>query len=280
MEFDLIHKYFHRPSKNPQVLLGNGDDCALIQTNQTLAFSIDTLVYGTHFTDSISPFDLGYRALAVNLSDLAAMGAKPVAFLLALTLPNPDDVWLSEFSRGLFSLADSFSMDLIGGNTTQGPLAITIQIIGTLPQGKALKRSNAKTGDDMYVTGILGLGLVKPTPRILFAQALLDLAHAAIDISDGLTQDLSHILAASKLGAVIDLHKIPGSHFDQGEDYELCFTAPKATATAIETLATTMNVPLSKIGHIIEKPGLWQIENGQYVKLPIKGYQHFRESAI
>lgn len=289
MEFDLIQTYFHRQAKHPEIKLGNGDDCALLQSNKVLAFSIDTLAKGTHFTDTISPFDLGYRALAVNLSDLAAMGAKPLAFLLALTIPQEDANWLTEFSKGLFSLADSFQLDLIGGNTTQGPLSITIQIIGELPEGQALKRHSARVGDDIYVTGILGEAafhlknaqkLTTPIPRIHFAEKLLPHAHAAIDISDGLTQDLSHILTASKCGALLNFAEIPTKHpleyaLFGGEDYELCFTAPKTAREAIKTLQNSTNTPVSIIGEIIEKPGLWHIENQIWQELPIKGYQHF-----
>lgn len=294
MEFNLIQKFFHRPSRQKNILLGNGDDCTLLKSTQILAFSIDTLVQNTHFTDNISPFDLGYRALAVNLSDLAAMGAKPLAFLLALTLPAQDENWLADFAKGLFSLADQYQLDLIGGNTTQGPLAITIQIIGELPQNQALKRSNAKADDDIYVTGTLGEAafllkthnqLLAPTPRIHFAEKLLSLAHAAIDISDSLTQDLAHILAASKLGAEIDYAQIPTQRPVEfalfgGEDYELCFTAPQHNRNAIELLAQSHHVPLSRIGRIITEPGLWHIDKGERIALPIKGYQHFGASAI
>lgn len=274
MEFTLIEKYFMRTADQSAVTLGNGDDCALIHSKQNLALSIDTLVEGTHFLkDQISPADLGYRALAVNLSDLAAMGAKPLVFLLSLTLPEVDEPWLAEFSKGLFSLADRYQMDLIGGNTTKGPLAITIQIIGELPLGEALKRSAAQTGDDIYVTGTLGLRTVRPTPRIEFAQGLLDLAHAAIDLSDGLTQDLNHILTASKLGASLDLNLIPGKEYDYGEDYELCFTASTQNRDKIQKLAETTHTPICLIGQTIKTPGLYESQSKQAIA--IKGYQHF-----
>ncbi len=269
MEFDLIQKYFMRPSKNHKVILGNGDDCALIHTDKVLAVSADTLVEGTHFLENkITPADLGYRALAVNLSDLAAMGAKPVAFLLSLTLPKINELWLAEFSKGLLS----WNIDLIGGNTTQGPLTINITIIGELPSGKALKRGAAKINDHIYVTGILGLAPVRPTPRVEFSQSLLDLAHAAIDISDGLTQDLTHILTASHLGAELELSKIPGTDFNRGEDYELCFTAPPCNEEKIRKLAEQTLTPLAKIGKVISKPGIW--DKAGYA-ITVQGYQHF-----
>lgn len=270
MEFNLIQKYFMQQAKRLEILLGNGDDCALIHSDQLLALSMDTLVEGTHFLkDKITPFDLGYRALAVNLSDLSAMGAKPLAFLLSLSLPLIDEAWLAEFSKGLFS----WHLDLIGGNTTQGPLAITIQIIGTLPKGKGLTRNAAQIEDDIYVTGILGQAPIRPTPRLEFAQGLLNLAHAAIDISDGLTQDLNHILTASRCGAKLNLSKIPGNDFNRGEDYELCFTAPPQHAKTIHNLALQTNTPLVNIGQIIAKLGLWDATTNNCI--PIRGYQHF-----
>lgn len=273
MEFELIQKFFMRRSQHSHILLENGDDCALLTSNQVLAFSIDTLVVGTHFLPSMAPADLGYRALAVNLSDLAAMGAKPMAFLLSLTLPDINESWLAAFSQGLLHLADSFKMDLIGGNTTRGPLAITIQIIGELPPDKALKRSGAKIEDDLYVTGKLGLRPIRPVPRIEFAQRLLDLAHAAIDLSDGLTQDLSHILKASRCGALIDPDLIPGTDYNYGEDYELCFTASAENRDKIKELAELTQTPVCIIGKIIQEPGIYNSRTREAIA--IKGYQHF-----
>ncbi len=270
MEFDLIQKYFIRPASHPSIVLGNGDDCALLHSDQTLAFSTDTLVEGTHFLkDKITPADLGYRALAVNISDLSAMGAKPLAFLLSITLPELNEAWLTEFSNGLFS----WDLDLIGGNTTCGPLAITIHIIGELPKGKSLNRSNAKLDDDIYVTGTLGLAPVRPISRIQFAQGLLDLAHAAIDISDGLTQDLAHILNASKLGGVLNIKSIPGRDFHLGEDYELCFTAPSKNRELIAAWAKKTKTPLALVGQIVAEPGLREAINN--TPIPTRGYQHF-----
>lgn len=291
----MIERYFKRRAKNKAILLGNGDDCALLQSKQVLALSTDTLVAGTHFyTDKISASDLGYRALAVNLSDCAAMGATPLAFLLALTLPAVNDRWLSDFATGLFSLADQFKLDLIGGNTTRGPLAITIQIIGALPDTHALKRSQAKVGDDIYVTGELGEAayllktqdiLLPPTPRILFASKLRTLAHAAIDLSDGLSQDLNHILQASNAGAILNLALLPTRRpleyaLAGGEDYELCFSAPLKNRLFIKNLAKTTATPLSRIGKIIAETGLWQIIKGQRQPIEVQGYQHFKSHAL
>lgn len=278
MEFQLIEQHFKRQAKRPEIVLGNGDDCALIRSKHTLAVSIDTLVEGTHFLQNqISPTDLGYRALAVNLSDLAAMGARPLFFLLALTLPTNDQKWLEAFSQGLFSLADPLNCELIGGNMTKGPLAITIQITGELPVGKALKRSGAKAGDSIFVTGTLGVSPIRPTPRIDFAAGLLDLANAAIDMSDGLIQDLNHIAQSSAVGASLVLTDIPCREVEKalyrGEDYELCFTAPPKNQAAITALAKQTNTPLACIGKITTDLGILNAQTGHPIL--IKGYQHF-----
>ena len=211
-------------------MLGVGDDCALIQpgAGMQLAISSDMLVEGRHFFPSVDPVTLGHKALAVNLSDLAACGAEPLAFTLALALPRVDPVWLAGFSRGLWALADLHGCELIGGDTTGGPLNICITVFGSLPQGTALLRSGAKVGDDIYVSGTLGqarfaldalqgrvnpptplLALVRqrleqPTPRVALGQALRGIASAAIDISDGLVGDLGHLLKASRLGASLE----------------------------------------------------------------------------
>ena len=227
-EFDLIARYFTRPAK--QAALGVGDDCALLNPSpgMQLAVSSDMLVEGRHFFSDVSPYSLGHKALAVNLSDLAACGAKPVAFTLALALPSINKAWLQEFSRGLWALADEYGCELIGGDTTQGLLNICITVFGEVPRGQALLRSGAKVGDDIYVSGTLGdarltlealqgklelppeilaqarLRLEQPSPRVALGMALRGIATSAIDISDGLAGDLGHVLKASGVGARID----------------------------------------------------------------------------
>jgi len=224
-EFDLIARYFKRPAR--QAVLGVGDDCALLAPapGMHLAFSTDSLVEGRHFVSTVNPVLLGHKALAVNLSDLAACGAQPRAFLLSLTLPRVDEPWLSGFAQGLWALADAFECELIGGDTTQGPLNINITVIGEVPAGHALLRSGAQVGDDIYVSGHLGDARValevfrghlsvpesvflttrarmeQPTPRIALGMALRGLATSAADISDGLLGDLGHILQSSQVGA-------------------------------------------------------------------------------
>lgn len=227
-EFDLIARYFTRPA--PNAVLGVGDDCALLQPGPglQLAVSSDMLVEGRHFLSTVDPARLGHKALAVNLSDLAACGAKPRAFTLALALPAADDAWLAPFSRGLLALADAHGCELIGGDTTRGPLNICITVFGEVPAGQALLRSGARAGDDLYVSGTLGgarlalevfrgsltlpapvfeqarARMEQPTPRVALGLALRGVASAAIDVSDGLLGDLGHVLRASGVGASID----------------------------------------------------------------------------
>ncbi len=227
-EFDLIEKFFKRPARH--ATLGVGDDCALlgITPGQQLAISSDMLVEGRHFLSTVHPRLLGHKALAVNLSDLAACGAQPKAFMLALSLPQVDPAWLSEFSQGLWALADAHHIDLIGGDTTRGPLNICITVLGEVPTSQALLRSGAQVDDDIYVSGHLGdarlalevfrgsiqvpsgifesarMRMEAPTPRVSLGLALRGIAHAAADISDGLLGDLGHILKASGVGASIE----------------------------------------------------------------------------
>lgn len=292
-EFELIARYFNRvTSSRRDVEKGIGDDCALLNVpdKQTLAISTDTLVEGIHFLRDIHPADLGYKALAVNLSDLAAMGADPAWLTLALTLPDVDEAWLKAFSDSLFELLDYYDMQLIGGDTTRGPRSLTLGIHGLVPVGRALRRSGARPGDWIYVTGSLGdsaAGLallqhrvritdpvvhealikrhLRPMPRILQGQALRKLASAAIDISDGLISDLGHILQASECGARVNLDALPLSpilrdHFapeqalrwalSGGEDYELCFTVPEINRGALDVALGRLGVPYTCIGQL------------------------------
>ncbi|EJL91143.1 thiamine-phosphate kinase [Pantoea sp. GM01] len=292
-EFELIARYFNRvTSSRRDVEKGIGDDCALLNVpeKQTLAISTDTLVAGVHFLRDIHPADLGYKAVAVNLSDLAAMGADPAWLTLALTLPEIDENWVAAFSDSLFELLDYYDMQLIGGDTTRGPLSMTLGIHGLVPVGRALKRSGAKPGDWIFVTGTLGdsaAGLsllqhrhrlndpavhealikrhLRPMPRVLQGQALRGLATSAIDISDGLISDLGHVLTASRVGARLNLDALPLSpalrdHFEPelvlqwalsgGEDYELCFTVPEVNRGALDVALGNFGVPYTCIGQI------------------------------
>ena len=321
-EFDLIARYFTRPAK--RAVLGVGDDCALLQPapGMQLAISSDMLVEGRHFFPDVEPAALGHKALAVNLSDLAACGATPLAFTLALALPRIDEAWLQGFSNGLWALAEQYGCELVGGDTTQGPLNICITVFGEVPRGQALLRSGARVGDDLYVSGTLGdarlaldalLGkthlspealaqvrgrLERPTPRVALGQALRGIATAAIDISDGLTGDLSHLLKASRVGARIDTsiaitliassaHKIwPNGLFDAskilpyvlagGDDYELAFTAPVSSRQAVEAASKTSRTPVTRIGQIEQAPGLRLVDaDGQPVAGQYQSFDHF-----
>ena len=294
-EFDLIWRFFKAGSESmaqtqtDQVLLGIGDDCALLQPDaaQNLAVTSDMLVEGRHFFAGANPEWLGHKALAVNLSDLAAMGAKPVGFTLALALPDANADWLAQFSQGLFRLAQQWQCPLIGGDTTQGPLTICITALGHVPSGAAIKRSGAKVGDDIWVSGTLGdarlaLGALRnewslnpsgleavlprmhePEPRIALGMQLRGVASSALDVSDGLLGDLRHILRASQVNAEVLIDQLPTSPTlaeqpldlrrqcaaNGGDDYELCFTAPKNKRTEIESLSTAL-LPLTRIGSI------------------------------
>lgn len=292
-EFSLIARYFDRVrSSRRDVETGIGDDCALLSVaeKQLLAISTDTLVSGIHFLADIDPRDLGYKALAVNLSDLAAMGADPAWLTLAITLPEVDESWLEAFSDSLFEQLDYYDMQLIGGDTTRGPLSLTLGIHGLVPAGRALKRSGARPGDWIYVTGTPGdsaAGLailqnrlavadaaqadyllkrhLRPRPRVLHGQALRDLASSAIDLSDGLISDLGHILKASDCGARITLDSLPYSDamlanvdpqqalhwaLSGGEDYELCFTVPELNRGVLDVAIGNLGVPFTCIGQI------------------------------
>lgn len=306
-EFGLIDRYFKKiPGFNAAVKLGIGDDCALLDIPEgyELALTTDTMVEGIHFLPGADPETLGHKILAVNLSDLASMGARPVSVMLALTLPTVYDSWLTAFAKGFFSLAECFQVDLIGGDTTRGPLTLTLQALGLIPKGKALKRSAAKAGDIICMTGSLGdagLGLKiaqgltiadsatslqrfhTPMPRIAEGLAIRDHAHACIDISDGLVADLKHILKASGVGAHLEWERLPLSnavkHYIDttgdwqmplvaGDDYELCFTIPEANLSAL-------SIPYTAIGRIDQDQGVRIYKSATLQTLTQQGYEHF-----
>ena len=307
-EFDLIHDYFTWPIKDPSVTLGVGDDAAIINLEQgyQLVTTTDTLIEGVHFSANTPAKDIAHKSLVVNLSDIAAMGAKAKYFTLALSIPKIDQSWLQDFSDSLRYLSEQYEVSLIGGDTTRGPLNITITMIGVVERLKALTRSGARPGDGVYVSGTIGdaglcfwklsndlipsnLELKRlncPTPRVETGLLLKNLASACIDVSDGLEQDLSHILKASSVGAVIEVEKIPISkallsHIKDtndwsiplcgGDDYELCFTIPKDNEEALKKLSKSCNIKITKIGVINESLGL-QIEGFDG---PRNSYQHF-----
>jgi len=284
--------------------LGVGDDAALFQIDSDcqLVTSTDTLSEGVHFFKDAHPGDIAYKSLAVNLSDIAAMGAQAKCFTLSLTLPKLDESWLQAFSDSLREASELFNVSLIGGDTTKGPLNITITIMGTVKKSKAIKRSGAKNGDDIYVSGDLGRAalclkkinegsqpsttelnkLNKPVPRLSLGSALKNIASSCIDISDGLEQDLSHILSASKVGAIIDSNNLPlsdtvkeyikstqdwGLPLCGGDDYELCFTSDKSNQSEIKKLSENLKVRITKIGVI-----------NNSLNLNIKGYDGLSKS--
>jgi len=315
-EFDLIARYFKRPAHRSHAALGIGDDCALLtqEAGMQLAVSTDILVEGRHFFADADPFMLGHKSLAVNLSDLAAMGAEPVAFTLAFSLPGVDEAWLERFSAGLFALADAHRCELVGGDTTKGPLNICITVFGRVPVGEALQRNAALPGDDVWVSGTLGdarlaLGalyeeyalsvdalaaaaprLHMPQPRVALGLALRGIAHAALDLSDGLAGDLGHILKASNVGATLEVDALPaGPVLDEqpierrrlftlagGDDYELCFTAPATKRDAVLGAALIANTPVTRVGRIDTSPGLRLLDaQGQPLNLRASSYDHF-----
>ena len=318
-EFDLIARHFTRPAAN--AVLGVGDDCALVDiTNgMDLAVSTDTMVSGTHFFPDVDPETLGHKALAVNLSDMAAMGAMPYWAMLALTVPSVDHTWLAAFAKGFFDLAAEFNVSLIGGDTTRGPLTLTVTIMGEVPAGASLRRSGAKAGNDVWVSGNIGdaalavahrhgklvltesdyheavMRLYEPTPRVQLGQALRGIATAAIDVSDGLLADLGHICRLSGVGATVDLNAIPVSaigakHFGSdagrtaivagGDDYELCFTAAPNSRESIAEMEDSLGMPLTRIGQIKRGKGVSLLgADGKPMKIDGRGYDHFSAPA-
>ena len=309
-EFDLIKRYFSRKSLQNNVSLSVGDDCAItsIPSGYQLAITTDTLVEGTHFLPSISPADLAYKSVAVNLSDLAAMGATPTWMSLALTVPEIKEAWLAEFSQSLFAILDRYGVSLIGGDTTKGSLSITLTAQGFLPENQGLFRHQAKVGDWIFVSGFLGdsaAGLdlllqnrkienesdryfiqrhLHPTPRVELGLALRSFSCCALDISDGLLADLGHILERSQVGAEIYLENLPLSRhlciqYEQtqaekfaltgGEDYELCFTVSEEKREEMEQVLRLQGIKVTCIGKILpQTSGLNLLKNGEKVTLP------------
>ena len=294
-EFDLIARYFTRPAKS--VVLGIGDDCALIRPPEGLALAIttDMLCEGTHFFADVDPRSLGHKTLAVNLSDIAAMGADPRWATLAIALPKVDEPWLTRFTDGFFALAGRFDVELIGSDTTRGPLTLSLTLLGTYPFGHALRRDGACAGDDLWVSGETGAAALAvahrrgrialqdpalthcsqrldwPEPRIALGRALRRIATSAIDVSDGLVADVGHLCERSRVDATIDIDRLPraavvrAAGIDEklalaavlagGDDYELAFTAPPAARQAIEALVPKLNLPLTRIGAMVVGEG-------------------------
>ena len=313
-EFNLIKHYFTRPAQETD--LSVGDDAALIQVQAglQLAISADMLVEGTHFLANCPAFDIGWKSLAVNVSDMAAMGASPKWATLAIALPEENEDWLAEFSRGFFACADAFGVSLIGGDTTRGPLNICVQIMGEIPIGLALRRDAAKINDEIWVSGTLGMAalglaslqgklalngdektaciraLQRPQARVELGLALRHIAHSGIDISDGLLADLGHILKLSKIGARLDWEAIPKLSTDKsitaatlqeavlggGDDYELCFTAPESAHAQIIEIGKQLNIQLSCIGVTHHEHGLRVLDGDQAIEIKKAGYDHFK----
>lgn len=314
-EFRLIESYFEqRRLGREDVALGIGDDAALLRVPQgmLLAAAVDTLIAGVHFPHNTSPSAIGYKSLAVNLSDLAAMGAEPAWATLSLSMPEPDENFLQAFSEGFFTLAEQFGVELVGGDTVRGPLVLTVQVNGFVPEGEALTRFDARPGDLLYISGTLGdaaagLALVlggevegedarflrerldRPTPRIALGQALRGIASACIDISDGLCADVVHIMERSYLGCDIDSRALPLSPqlltlkgeagaiplaLHGGDDYELCFTVPVQKEAELLRHAASFGVAITRIGEINNEVGVLRIDGEVATG---GGYDHFRE---
>ena len=316
-EFDLIRKYFQPPSYSQDVLLGVGDDCALVPgpDGRQLAITTDTLVAGVHFPHDSSPADIAHKAIAVNLSDLAAMGAEPAWLTLALTLPEPDESWLSAFAESFRANAEKHRVQLIGGDTTQGALTITVQAMGLIDSGMAMRRDAARPGDAIFVSGTLGDAaaglkihqqqavnddhrwlldrLNRPEARVELGLRAARFCRCCIDISDGLAADLGHILEASRCGATVNIDRVPLSHqlvavsggrnavdWDRvlagGDDYELCLVMDPARQDRLTAISGELSLPVTRIGVIESSDTLTFVDDTGARFLPSrKGYEHF-----
>ena len=313
MEFALIERIRHRAGQRGDVVLGIGDDAALLQVpaGMLLAVATDTLNAGVHFPGDTGAADIGWKALAVNLSDLAAMGAQPAWATLSLSLPDPDATWLDGFLDGFMALAGEHDVALVGGDTTRGPLSVCVTVHGFVDAATALRRDRAREGDDVWVSGTLGDAaaalvqwrgagddepalrerLDRPTPRVALGRALGGIATAAIDVSDGLLADLDHVCVASGVGAQIELALLPASSalrsgFDAaaratlqatgGDDYELCFTAPPARRDAIAAIAHRTGVAATRVGSVVAGQGVRALlGDGTQWRPERSGFAHF-----
>ncbi|MTD33821.1 thiamine-phosphate kinase [Paludibacterium denitrificans] len=314
-EFELIRRYFTRPAR--QAVLGVGDDAAILRPTpgHDLHVSVDMLVEGRHFFADVDPVALGHKTLAVNLSDMAAMGATPRWVLLSMALPQLDERWLAGFAEGFYRLAERYEVDLVGGDTTRGPLTLSVTVMGEAPQGQALCRAAAQLGDDIWVSGELGLGALAvasrqqglaeqpwftacrqrldyPTPRLELGHALRGVAHAVADVSDGLLADLGHILECSGVGAEVWAECLPSlPAIEQqratllpylaagGDDYELVFTAPVSQRASVAAIAATVDCRLTRIGRIVvgDKAHLLAAD-GREISLQRSGFDHFDQA--
>lgn len=313
-EFQTIRHFFTERTEDPDVKLGIGDDAAIVNASGPLAVATDTMVDGVHFPKGTAADIVGYRAAAINLSDMAAMGARPRWCTLALTIPDADEAWLEGFSTGFFTIARSHGMSLIGGDLTRGPLSVTLHVIGDFGGQAELTRSGGNVGDEIFVTGSLGdaaagLALIeegaadegddhrslaerfhRPTPRVAAGRSLAQLATAAIDVSDGLLADLGHVCDASNCGAVIDVERLPLSAellslfppqsaqayaLSGGDDYELCFTAPAAKARAIEGGLEVLGTSVHRIGELVAGAGVECLRGGIVFVPAYSGHKHF-----
>ena len=314
-EFDLIAKYFTRAT--PTAVLGVGDDCALLEPTpgMQLAISTDMLIAGRHFSPSDGPGTIGHKAMAVNLSDLAAMGATPRYALLSIALPEADDKFLQGFAGGFFGLAQKHHVEIIGGDTTRGGLlTLNVTVIGEVPPGQALRRDAAQVGDDIWISGTLGDAaaalahhqgklrletgqavqcfprLFVPTPRVELGLALRGIAHAAIDVSDGFAADLGHILERSNVGAEIWFSHLPLSDalapkrdepvvqdciLAGGDDYELIFTTPAEQRESVTAISQQLNLRLTRVGRVVEHTGLSILHHGIPMQISRTGFDHF-----